>query len=143
MNLKLENIFVNTSGGNLFLIRVCFISLLVILLDIILSSNFEYLQIGSCHFFWDKPGSKTYPEPPIDLFDIFFAIFFYALPFVLANTHVGETFYRNHYKRFKEFDLEPKWSIIGKIVISIIMIGCWGLPIFMLRHTTKLTATCF
>jgi hypothetical protein len=146
MNLKLENIFVDTSWEHLFLIRVCFFSSLIVLIGHILSLNFEYLQIGSCHFFWSKPGSQSYPEPPIDFFDIFHASLFYPLPFVFFNTHVFQNFMMNHYKKFNEFDLEPKFSITGKIVISIISIisiGCWSMPFYMLRHATKLTTECF
>ena len=143
MNLKLENIFVDTSGWNLFFIRICFFSSLIVFIGYIFSLNFEYLQIGSCHFFWHKPGSQSYPEPPIDFFDIFYASLFYPLPFVFNNTHVFQTFIKNHYKKFNEFDLLPKYSLTAKIVISITFIGCWGLPIYMLRHATKLTTVCF
>ena len=142
MNLKLENIFADTSRGNLFLIRVCFFSSLVVFIGIILSSNFEYLQIGSCHFFWNKSGSENYPVPPIDFFDFFYATLFYPLPFVLSNTKIISKFIENRHKRFKEYDLLPRLSLSAKILISAIFIICWGIPIYLLTNTTKITVAC-
>ena len=143
MNLKLENIFVDTSIGSLFPIMVCFFSSLVVLIGIILSSNFEYLQIGSCYFFWNEQGTKSHPNPSTDFFDIFYATLFYPLPFVLFNTKLLVKFLENRHKRFNEEDVYPRFSLSAKILILIIWIVCWGIPLYLIANGTKITVACF